>query len=75
MTALTNDSAFSVGLFEDEQAAQLAETSAGVDGGAGMSDAGYETDSIDTISTSLASSVKDYVFENGRRYHRFHEGS
>jgi hypothetical protein len=39
------------------------------------SDAGYETDSIASASTSLASSVRDYAFENGRRYHKFREGS
>lgn len=48
-----------------------------VDSGVGMSmsDAGYETDSASTTSTSLASSARDYAFENGRRYHSFHEGS
>lgn len=39
------------------------------------SDAGYETDSIGSASTSLSSSVRDYAFENGRRYHKFREGS
>lgn len=39
------------------------------------SDAGYETDSIGSSSTSLASSVRNYAFENGRRYHRFREGA
>jgi hypothetical protein len=66
MTALTNDSAFSVGPFEDEQAAQLAETSADVDGGVGINDANYETDNVNTISMLLTSSLKDYTFENGR---------
>ncbi|KEF62496.1 uncharacterized protein A1O9_00469 [Exophiala aquamarina CBS 119918] len=28
-----------------------------------------------STSTSLASSVFDYVYENGRRYHKYHEGS
>jgi hypothetical protein len=40
-----------------------------------VSDAGYETDSIGTFTTSLDSSVRDYVFENGRRYHKFREGA
>lgn len=40
-----------------------------------VSDAGYETDSIGTSTTSLRSSVRDYVFENGRRYHKYREGS
>lgn len=37
-------------------------------------DAGYESDSRSSASTSLASSVRDYAFENGRRYHKFREG-
>jgi hypothetical protein len=40
-----------------------------------MNDAGYETDSTSTMSTLLSSSARDYAFENGRRYYRFHEGS
>lgn len=39
------------------------------------SDAGYESDSASSASTSLASSIRDYAFENGRRYHKFREGS
>ncbi|KAK3396441.1 S-adenosyl-L-methionine-dependent methyltransferase [Sordaria brevicollis] len=38
------------------------------------SDAGYASDANTTCSTSLAESIRDYVFENGRRYHRFREG-
>lgn len=37
-------------------------------------DAGYESDGNTAASTSLADSVRDYIFENGRRYHRFREG-
>ena len=38
-------------------------------------DDGYETDpSYPSGSASLASSVRDYVFENSRRYHKFREG-
>ncbi|KAF4624319.1 hypothetical protein G7Y89_g13853 [Cudoniella acicularis] len=70
MTALPRDSAISVGLSEEQQAALQAETSIDVDDSDGMSDVGYETDSVGTASTSLASSVGDYVIENGRRYHR-----
>jgi hypothetical protein len=40
-----------------------------------MSYAGYETDRASTASTSLAPSVRDYAFENGRRYHKFREGT
>ncbi|KAM0256725.1 hypothetical protein ACHAQJ_004792 [Trichoderma viride] len=39
------------------------------------SDAGYDSDSVSSASTSAMSSVRDYMFENGRRYHRFREGS
>lgn len=38
------------------------------------SDAGYESDRASFASTSLSSSVTDYLFEHGRRYHRFREG-
>lgn len=38
------------------------------------SDGGYASDAVTAASTSLASSVRDYAFENGRRYHRFREG-
>lgn len=40
-----------------------------------MSDAGYETDSLGSASTSISSSIRDFAFENGRRYHKFREGS
>lgn len=39
-----------------------------------FSDDGYETDSNHSVSTSLSSSMFNYVVENGRRYHRFREG-
>ncbi|KAG4433674.1 hypothetical protein IFR05_010842 [Cadophora sp. M221] len=42
---------------------------------ASVSDAGYETDSMYSASTSISSSVRDFAFENGRRYHKFREGS
>jgi hypothetical protein len=38
-------------------------------------DDGYETDSLGSASTSLSSSVRNYAFENGRRYHKFREGA
>jgi hypothetical protein len=38
-------------------------------------DAGYYTDTASSVSTSLSSSVRDYAFENGRRYHKFREGA
>jgi hypothetical protein len=39
------------------------------------SDAGYFSDSASGASTSISSSVRDYNFENGRRYHKFREGA
>jgi hypothetical protein len=35
---------------------------------------GYSSDSDSARSMSLSSSVRDYPFENGRRYNRFREG-
>lgn len=40
-----------------------------------FSDDGYETDSNLSASTSLASSIYNYAYENGRRYHKFREGT
>ncbi|KAI6088454.1 S-adenosyl-L-methionine-dependent methyltransferase [Hypoxylon rubiginosum] len=39
-----------------------------------MSDAGYESDGASSASTSVSSSIWDFSFENGRRYHKFREG-
>ncbi|KAI1779354.1 S-adenosyl-L-methionine-dependent methyltransferase [Hypoxylon cercidicola] len=39
-----------------------------------MTDAGYESDAASTASTSVSSSIWDFSFENGRRYHKFREG-
>ncbi|KAM0561200.1 hypothetical protein ACHAPJ_003704 [Fusarium lateritium] len=38
-------------------------------------DAGYGSDSMSSASTSIGSSVRDYMFENGRRYHSFRAGA
>ncbi|KAH7117456.1 hypothetical protein EDB81DRAFT_892319 [Dactylonectria macrodidyma] len=37
-------------------------------------DEGYQADLLSTKTTSISSSVRDYVFENNRRYHKFKEG-
>ena len=37
-------------------------------------DEGYEDDDRSSASTSVWPSVRDYVFENNRRYHKFQEG-
>ncbi|KAH8773374.1 methyltransferase [Hyaloscypha sp. PMI_1271] len=34
----------------------------------------YQTDNNSTTTISLSSSVRDYTFENRRRYHKFREG-
>jgi hypothetical protein len=39
-----------------------------------FSDPGYETESATNASTSISSSVRDYAFEYGRRYHKYQEG-
>ncbi|KAF5665745.1 methyltransferase [Fusarium heterosporum] len=43
--------------------------------GDAASDAGYGSDSMSSASTSIGSSVRDYMFENGRRYHSFRAGA
>lgn len=60
----------------EEQAAveQAEDGSIVVDNDDVATDAGYETDSQTSGSTSLADSVRDYIYENGRRYHKFREG-
>jgi len=63
---------------EDQEAAQQVEEAGSivVDSDEVSTDAGYgsASDSHTAASTSLASSVRDYAFENGRRYHKFREG-
>lgn len=60
------------------EAAAQAESAIDVDSAGNTdleSDAGYDTDSTGSASTSLSSGVRDYAFENGRRYHKFREGT
>ncbi|KAF2087635.1 S-adenosyl-L-methionine-dependent methyltransferase [Saccharata proteae CBS 121410] len=38
-------------------------------------DDGYQSDSASATSASLASSARNFIYENGRRYHSFREGS
>ena len=59
---------------EVQAAAAQAEGSIIIDSDDLASDDGYGTDNNTSASTSLADSVRDYIFENGRRYHRFREG-
>ncbi|KAF2085456.1 methyltransferase [Saccharata proteae CBS 121410] len=50
--------------------AEVAIETASVGGDSGLDSDGAES----AASTSLSSSVRDYVFENGRRFHKFREG-
>lgn len=47
---------------------------AGIEADDTASDGGYESDLASRASTSVCSAVRDYEFENNRRYHRFQEG-
>jgi len=62
---------------ENSIAIQQAQAQILIDSGSeySASDAGYESDSVRTASTSITSNVRDYAFENGRRYHKFREGA
>lgn len=61
-------------LEEQAAVAQAEDGSIVVDSDDLGTDDGYGTDNNTTASTSLAESVRDYIYENGRRYHRFREG-
>lgn len=58
---------------EEAAVAQAEDGSIVVDSDDLATDDGYGSDGT-SASTSLAESVLDYIFENGRRYHRFREG-
>jgi len=65
---------------ENEDAAVQAQNQIEIDSSdtASVSDAGesgYGSDSGGSSSTSISSSVRNFTFENGRRYHKFREGS
>jgi hypothetical protein len=60
---------------ESSNAAQQAQDEIEVDFSDTATDPGYETDTLGSPSTSLRSSVRNFIFENGRRYHRFREGA
>jgi hypothetical protein len=66
---------------ENSSAVLQAQNQIDIDSGAdassitSASESGYESDTLGSSSTSLSSSVRDYAFENGRRYHKFREGA
>ncbi|KAK5163527.1 hypothetical protein LTR04_002472 [Oleoguttula sp. CCFEE 6159] len=59
----------------DDAAAQAETHIEASEGQSTNGDDGYETDSASSCSTSVTSSVRDYAFENGRRYHKFRQGA
>lgn len=59
---------------EDIAALGQAEGNIEIDNDESTFDAGYASDANSLASTSLTSSVRNYTFENGRRYHKFREG-
>lgn len=74
LSAFEQDVLSTAALFEAEDTI-VADSEEASTVGDGRSDAGYESDSITSGSTSMESSIRDYMYENGRRYHRFREGS
>jgi hypothetical protein len=58
---------------ESEDAFQQAEH--GVEAERFEEDDGYETTTDSAVSTSLASSAREFIYENGRRYHSFRKGT
>ncbi|ORY60583.1 S-adenosyl-L-methionine-dependent methyltransferase [Pseudomassariella vexata] len=64
---------------EEQQAQEDADAVEQAEGGIiadheSVTDGGYESDTVSSASTSISSSVRDFSFENGRRYHKFREG-
>lgn len=53
----------------------IADSFTGSDVRDGETDGGYDSEGFSSASTSAESSVRDYMYENGRRYHRFREGT
>ncbi|KAI1401491.1 S-adenosyl-L-methionine-dependent methyltransferase [Hypoxylon fuscum] len=60
--------------YDAEEAVEQSGTLSIVADDESMTDAGYESDSVTSASTSVSSSIWDFSFENGRRYHKFREG-
>jgi hypothetical protein len=64
MASLPQASAIYVGLSEEEQTAQQAETSTDVDSGIGMTDADYQTDSTSTTSNRVLGTMRSRMVVN-----------
>lgn len=56
---------------QSEAVAALEQAEQGVVAGSDFSDDGYETDGASATSQSLATSAREFIFENGRRYHSY----
>ena len=57
-----------------ESAAALDQAEHGVEVAREEEDDGYETTTESSASTSLASSAREFMYENGRRYHSYRKG-
>jgi hypothetical protein len=69
---LPNNSAISADLSE-EDVKYLVDASIDIDSSTDANNTDYEIDNIGIVSTLLASSIKDYIFENNYCYYKFHE--
>lgn len=63
------------GNFQQTQAEIVAQQAETIIEAGDSEDAGYESDGDSRVSTSISSSVRDFAFEHGRRYHKFREGT
>jgi hypothetical protein len=46
-----------------------------IEAGDDNEDDGFDSDGLSNSSTSITSSINRHIYENGRRYHKFHQGS
>jgi hypothetical protein len=46
-----------------------------IEAGDDNEDDGFGSDGLSTGSTSITSSINKHIYENGRRYHKFHQGT
>ncbi|KKY24888.1 putative methyltransferase domain-containing protein [Diplodia seriata] len=65
------------GITTQEQADAFEQAEDGIEANDYTSDdeSGYESDGASSTSASLASSARNFIYENGRRYHSFREGT
>jgi inner membrane protein involved in colicin E2 resistance len=58
----------------DASASVITQASTTIEPDEGFDDQNYDNERLENASTSLTSTMRDYEFENGRRYHKFQEG-